>query len=116
MARTIINLTLPLITEEIENVLDTCPYYPYHQAFAIPDLRQRLIVYVLNQIRSLYTVKIEDAEQQRLQSASSSEQQLHIKALIHQGIHQILQENTEWIYHHIPQETYSGFEPSHWFG
>jgi hypothetical protein len=62
MAREIIHLTLQVITEAIEGVLITYPYYPYRQVFTVPELHRKLVVYVIRQIRSLYTVVIEDAQ------------------------------------------------------
>ena len=56
MSATIVNLTVPIVTEEIENVLCRYPHHPYQQAFAIPDLRQKLLVYVLSRVPNQYTV------------------------------------------------------------
>lgn len=113
-----INLTNQLVVEEIENVLDTYSHHPYQQAFSIPDLRQKLIAYVLSQVHNLYTV-IEDGEEVTVDSkilSSSLAQRLHIEALIRQGIIQILQENAAWVSHHIPKPVDAGNAPSQWFG
>jgi len=37
MSHTLINLTLPIVIEEIENVLDEYPENPYQLAFSIHD-------------------------------------------------------------------------------
>ena len=56
MSKTIANLTLPLVSLEIENVLDTYHYHPYRQAFAIPELREKLTAYVLNCVPACYAM------------------------------------------------------------
>lgn len=111
-----INLTNQLVVEEIEDVLDTYSHHPYQQAFSIPDLRQKLITYVLSQVHNLYTVN-EDGEllDSRLYSSSLA-QRLHIEPLIRQGIIHILQENAAWVRHHIPKPVDAGNAPSQWFG
>ncbi|MEP0803815.1 hypothetical protein NDI37_06480 [Funiculus sociatus GB2-A5] len=48
MSKTIANLTLPVVVQEIEKVLGTYTAHPYQKAFSIPELRQKLIVYVLS--------------------------------------------------------------------
>lgn len=52
----VVNLTQQSIVGEIESVLNTYPSHPYQQAFAIPDLRQELITFVLNRIPSFYSI------------------------------------------------------------
>lgn len=117
MSGRIMNLTLPVVITEIEQVLEAYPYHPYQQAFAIPDLRQKLIAYVLSQVRSLYTVEFNDPGQTLVQSISASlTERLQIEAIIRQGIQQMIQENSDWINHHIPRNANPAFEPSHWFG
>ncbi|WP_066376224.1 MULTISPECIES: hypothetical protein [unclassified Anabaena] len=124
--RTVVNLTQQSVLGEIENVLDTYPYHPYQQAFALPDLRQELITFVLSRIPSFYSPVLE--EQPTLQNCeqesqlihklprSPLEQQLHLQRLIHQGIYSIFQEKSEWISHHLCQSVVAACEPSHWFG
>ncbi len=48
MTRTIVNLLELEVSKEIEAVLSTYSNHPYQQAFAIPDIRQELIAYVLS--------------------------------------------------------------------
>ena len=48
MSKTIANLTLPVVVQEIEKVLGTYTDHPYQKAFSMPELRQKLIVYVLS--------------------------------------------------------------------
>ncbi|MBC1242178.1 hypothetical protein [Nostoc sp. 2RC] len=124
--KTVVNLTQQSVIGEIESVLDTYPYHPYQQAFAIPDLRQELIAFVLNRIPSFYSVisdgniPLAEAEQKSLLNyqlpRKRLEQQLHLQNLIHQGICSIVQEKSDWISHHLCEIVQPGCEPSHWFG
>jgi hypothetical protein len=47
---------------------------------------------------------------------ASIEERLQMEALIHQGIHQILQEDAEWTSRHLPQVIHQAPAPSSWFG
>ncbi|BAY74047.1 Late competence development ComFB family protein [Nostoc sp. DSM 114161] len=124
--KTVVNLTQQSVIGEIESVLDTYPYHPYQQAFAIPDLRQELIAFVLNRIPSFYSVisdgniPLAEAEQESLLNyqlpRKRLEQQLHLQNLIHQGICSIVQEKSDWIGNHLCEIVQPGCEPSHWFG
>ncbi|MBD2678304.1 MULTISPECIES: hypothetical protein [Nostoc] len=124
--KTVVNLTQQSVIGEIESVLDTYPYHPYQQAFAMPDLRQELIAFVLNRIPSFYSVisdgniPLAEAEQESLLNyqlpRKRLEQQLHLQNLIHQGICSIVQEKSDWISHHLCEIVQPGCEPSHWFG
>jgi hypothetical protein len=115
MTKTIVNLTLPVVVDQIETALEDYPYHPYQQAFAIPDLRQRLIAYVLSRISNSYTV-LEEGENSTHSNNCSSDRILQIKNIVTQGIHDILQQYWEWSDRHIPSEIESGLAPSHWFG
>ncbi|QSJ17413.1 hypothetical protein JYQ62_00540 [Nostoc sp. UHCC 0702] len=117
--KTVVNLTQQTVLGEIESVLDTYSYHPYQQAFAIPDLRQELIAFVLNRIPCFYSV-VSDLEKECLLNyklpRSPLEQQLHVQSLIHQGIYSIFQDKSDWISHHLCETVHPGYEPSHWFG
>lgn len=115
MSKKIVNLTSTVVAEEIETVLDTYPHHPYQQAFAIPDIRQKLTVYVLSRVRNLYTVVEEAQEISRSPNLCNSlEQRSSIEPLVRHGIQHILQENSDWISHHIHNEASPA--PSRWFG
>jgi len=109
MHKTLVNLTLAVVTEEVENILETYPKHPYQQAFAPSGLRQDLIAYVLSRIPNTYTAieSSESASNQTIQVRCSSEQLLHIENLIHTGIGDVLHS-----YHKIddcvPQAVRSG--------
>ncbi|MDZ7960349.1 MAG: hypothetical protein RMY34_21120 [Aulosira sp. DedQUE10] len=124
--KTVVKLTQQSVVGEIESVLDTYPYNPYQQAFAIPDLRQELITFVLNRIPCLFYSNLEvqigfsEEDKEYLLNSklprSPLEQQLHVQNLIHQGIYAIFQDKSDWISHHLCEKVQPGLEPSHWFG
>lgn len=115
MTKAVVNLTIPMVVEHIETALEDYPHYPYQKAFAIPDLRQKLIAYVLSRVANSYTVSGEGDNSITFRNCSS-DQQLQIENLAKQGIQDILQQYWEWIVRHIPSESESGLVPSHWFG
>ena len=100
MTKLIVNLTLPIVKEEIECLLETYPAPSYWQTFENPDLCQELIAYVLSRVPNFYTV-VETEEQAQLKPtrlSHSLEQRMKIETLIHQGVQQILQTNLERAY------------------
>lgn len=119
MSTTLVNLTLPAVTQEIETVLETYPDHPHQQAFAHPQLRERLLAYVLSQIDCKFTVA-EAGETLQIPSEilfASPDHQAYVDGVIHQGIHRLLNEAGDWVNRHIPaQEGRQGEAPSHWFG
>ncbi|MEA5565253.1 MULTISPECIES: hypothetical protein [unclassified Anabaena] len=124
--KTVVNLTQQSVLGEIENVLDTYSYHPYQQAFAIPDLRQELIAFVLNRIPCFYSAVSElqlipsscnqESQVNQKLPRSALEQQLHVQNLIHQGIYAIFQEKSAWIGDRLCKSVEPSCEPSHWFG
>ncbi|MBE9000829.1 MULTISPECIES: hypothetical protein [unclassified Nostoc] len=124
--KTVVNLTQQSVVGEIESVLDTYPYHPYQKAFAIPDLRQELIAFVLTRLPSFDGaiseghISLAEAEQGRLAyyklPRKPLEQQLHLQNLIHQGICLIVQEKSDWINDHVCEIVQPACEASHWFG
>lgn len=124
--QTVVNLTQELVIGEIDSVLDTYPYQPYQQAFAIPDLRQELISFVLNRLPCFYQaiaegkMGISEQEPDGILSyklpRNPLQQQLHIQQLIHQGISAIFKEKSDFLSHHLCDLVHPDCEPSHWFG
>lgn len=117
MFKTVVNLTQQAVITEIENVLDTYPCHPYQRAFAISDLRQELIAYVLNRIPCVYHAV--DSEQKTISfnyQLPNVQQQLQLENLIHRGIYSILEEKADWVNRHLPETMHCSLEPSHWFG
>ena len=118
MAQTIVNLAVPLVTEKIEGILDTYPTHPHQQAFNSPDLRQKLIAYVLSRMPALY-LAVDEMEACSVRSPSScytTAQHSQIDQLIHQGIGHVLQQSEDWLEHRIPEQTDPVLTPSSWFG
>lgn len=93
-----IRLNLQFVIEEVEDILQEYPEYPYQAAFAIPELRQKLITYVLS-LSNNHRV-IENARQP-LKITNylypSLEQRLPIEVLIRGGILHLLRENADWL-------------------
>jgi len=117
MAKTIVNLMLPVIQTEVETVLETFPDHPYQQAFAAPDMRQKLVSFILSHMPGMYVVM--DGEvicSEGMAASCSGEQRDRIDALIRQGVERILQEESDWVAHHIPEEEDAALSPSNWFG
>jgi len=98
--QTVVKLTPQSVVGEIESVLDTYPYNPYQQAFAIADLRQELISFVLGRIPCLYSATDDKSlpDYQLYQECllnfklprSPLEQTLYLQNIIHQGIYSIM--------------------------
>lgn len=108
MTTEIVNLTHQAVHQAIEDVLEQYPSHPYQQAFAHPELRQQLIVQVLNQSPNRF-VLVEDSPQADHSvtdgvSQVLSDDSTDIKSIIQQEIEQIIQERTEWIKQHIPEQ------------
>jgi hypothetical protein len=118
MSKTIVNLTTELLTQKIEDVLETYPQHPYQEAFANPDCRQGLISYVLTRIPNEY-MSVEE-EEQELVVADYLHQHpgkiSQIETTIRQGIEEILCEQAEEVRRHIPEMADPGFVASDWFG
>ena len=98
MQKTLVNLTLAVVTEEVENILESYPMYPYQEAFSSSGLRQDLIAYVLSRIPNTYSAiaSSDSLSNNTIQVRCSSEQLLHIENLIHTGISDVL-----YSYHNI---------------
>jgi len=118
MTPDIVNVTASAIATEVETVLETYPNHPYQQAFAIPELRQKLITYVLNRIPSNYVVT--EQHQESLVSLEPlpdfSAEEICPPALVHQGIRQVLRDSEDQVTHHIPEDVDPSCAPSQWFG
>lgn len=97
MSKKLLNLTLVVVTKELDLLWEHSPLPTHTNLFNQQDLRQQLIEYVLNRIPNIYSVVEELSTNQidyQLLSYSPSAQQ-QIKTLIHQGFKQVFaQENT----------------------
>lgn len=92
MSKILMNLTLPIIVEEINNVLATETYYSQYRIFSVPDLRQKLISYTLNHVRTRYREidRTVQSEQKLRSQPSSLEEHLQIEAVVREGIQQLV--------------------------
>ncbi|PSB33094.1 hypothetical protein [Stenomitos frigidus] len=118
MTKALVNLTLPTVVGEIEQIVETYPHHPYQQAFANPDIRQELIAYVLSQIHNAY-VAVEEGEPIAADSETTpalDESETHLKSFIHEGMQQVLQAHPELVSHEIPDAADEYLPTSHWFG
>lgn len=117
MTKTIRNLALPLVMEEIENVLDSYHYHPYQQAYATPDLRQQLIAYVLNNVPAFYAMVEEGSDIENFDPNLIPHSIRHqLREVVVEGIQYLSEKNADWICHHVPQDLNAGLAPSSWFG
>ncbi|PPJ65090.1 hypothetical protein [Cuspidothrix issatschenkoi] len=123
--QTVVKLTEQSVIGEINNVLDTYPYQPYQQAFAIPDLRQELISFVIHRLPGFYS-DISDYliinNDDKINSfphklpRHALEQQLHLQKLIHQGISSIIRDKSDVISNYLCATVEPNCQTSHWFG
>jgi hypothetical protein len=114
----IVNLTMPVVLEEVDRILRSYPYYPYQQVFALPSLRQKLVTYVLSRVPGLYTV-VEDSDPSRSNVTArycTAEQKQQINQLLHQGIEHIIGNETNWNGVATRPANSMNNTPSHWFG
>ncbi len=138
MTKMIVNLTLSIATETIDNLLQTYPQSPHRELFTDPDLYQALLTYVLSRIPNHYMV-IEQANhnghqvQLRLQHPSEfasiqpsdsevalptppSLVQEDLAEIIHQGIRDLLAQHPERLHRPYPCRDMAVLRPSYWFG
>ncbi|PSB33660.1 hypothetical protein [Stenomitos frigidus] len=106
MSHGLINLTLPTVIQEIEDVLEEYPHHPYHVAFSIHELRQKLIAHVLSHIPNHYTVEGVQESTSNLKNrrrTSVLAERLNTEMIIRAGILHILRENADWLSHNLPK-------------
>jgi hypothetical protein len=114
----IINLTLLLVIQEIEEVLKDYPEHPYQIAFSVPELRNKLTLHVLNQLPNYYTI-LEDAEELPVDARflyASKQEQVRLENLIRRSIVNLFRENADSISGYISQKDNPDNKSSRWFG
>lgn len=121
MLSKLINLTLILVIQEIEEVLKDYPEYPYQIALSVHELRNKLILHVLEQLPNYYTI-LEDSQQMPaldpLFLYSSPQEQEQVRRIIRQSIGNVLRENAGLISWHLykkynsPTQSYPGLNDS----
>lgn len=97
-----INLTLPKITQAIDNVLEDYPEHPYQSTFAIHPTRQKLIARILNLVPNAYTVEGELvlSKNPKNRYISTLAEQLHLDMIVRGSILHILREGIDLSPHH----------------
>lgn len=105
MSYELINLTLPVVITEIENVLEDYPQSPYQVAFSLPEMRQRLLAHVLTYTPNRYVVQGEKLtlKEPKFLHPSSIQERVQRENLIHGGILHLLRENAEWVASRLTQ-------------
>ncbi|WP_017299059.1 late competence development ComFB family protein [Nodosilinea nodulosa] len=118
MTQTIVNLTLPIVTDKIDDILAAYPLYEYRQVFAVPELRQKLTAYVLARLPVVYVTMDSGAASDMAVTGHcySSDQHDQIKQLIHQGIDALLGRPEIWQRRTTTELVEAEPIPSSWFG
>jgi hypothetical protein len=101
MSSKLTNLTLPVIMQEIEDVLYEYPEHPYQSAFSIPELRQKLIAHLLNHVPNRYAAEGLPASSSPTRS-SPLQERLRLEMVVRGSILHILRENADWLNRHLP--------------
>lgn len=87
MTKKLINLTLPVVIDNVEKILKTYPIHPYQQAFSDANLYQNLVAYVLNRVSNKFAVlEEEDLSKSILLLFYPSTELSNIESHIHLGI------------------------------
>lgn len=92
MSQAIVNLTLSIVTEQINAILGASPHWSYQQINAAPELRQKLATYVLRRLPVVYVTVESDAicSLETPGNCYSGDQHGQIHQLIHEGIDVLL--------------------------
>ena len=85
----VVNVTLMKVKEELDNFLEIYPNKLYQKTLTDPDLRQKLIAYILNRMPNRYlALELENISLISSQNfIFSTQEALEIENLIHQGIY-----------------------------
>lgn len=98
MPKATINLTGSLVVEEIDLFLATYPdNHPYHAVLSRPELRRKLVAWVLSKIPNRYTT-LQDSQGRPVYpdfQCASLEKRLKIEEIIKKGIEVVLQDEPE---------------------
>jgi hypothetical protein len=86
MAKVIVNLTLAVITETLEEVLEFYPQTEQQAILASVEVQQEILAYVLSRFPSFYAVIEAEAIADMIPPNYSLEQRMQLEALIHQAI------------------------------
>jgi hypothetical protein len=114
MQTKVVSLGMEIVNEEIEHALELYPDEPYKEAFASPELRQKLISYVMNKIQEAYS-GIENMPNRPAKPKfpyRSLELRLRIESYVHKGIDGILQVNSNLVRHSFTQDDQPDYTPN----
>ncbi|MDB9526897.1 hypothetical protein PN498_12935 [Oscillatoria sp. CS-180] len=118
MAQEIVNVSLPVVTNKVEEVLSNYTTAHYQTALSSKILREKLVAYVLRRMPTFYTTAetSHSCSAENLTHCFSQEQQIIMDDLIHEGIQHLTARQAPWesITQGAPQSC--GSLPSHWFG
>lgn len=98
------------VFQEIENVLEDYPEYPYQAAFSIKELRRKLVNHVLSYLPLRYAV-IGEAQKPTAEakfSYRSMQERIRLNVLIRGSILHILRENADWVSRRLQRLNSSG--------
>ena len=97
MSFELINLTLPTVLREIDDVLNEYPEHPYKSAFSIHEFRQKLVAQILSHVPNQYAIEGELAPARKSNTRHSSPlaERLHMDTVIRGSILHILRENAD---------------------
>jgi hypothetical protein len=118
MAQTIVNLTLPVVTQKISQLLTTYPQRPHQELFNSPDVRQKLTAYVLSRLPVIY-VTMDNSQAYDLDPSVdcySHKQNQQIEQLIHQGIDTLVAHRRSVRRRQSSPLAAAANTPSNWFG
>lgn len=118
MTQAIVNLTLPIVTDKIDDILASYPLHEYRQVFAVPELRQKLTAYVVARLPVVYVAMDSGVTGDMASTGQcySSEQHDQINRLIHQGIDALLGRPERWQRRASTERMEAESVPSSWFG
>lgn len=93
------------VLQEIENVLNDYPEYPYQVAFSIDELRSKLVAHVLRHSSHFSSVTGNTPEPKidAQFSYRSKSERMRLDVLIRGSILHLLRENADWISRKIKQ-------------
>jgi hypothetical protein len=114
MQTKVVNLGMEIVNEEIKQALELYPDEPYKKVFASPELRQKLISYVMNKIQEAYS-DLENTPNRQAQPKfpyRSLELRLRIENYVHRGIERISQVNSNLVRHSFSQDPQPDYTPN----
>lgn len=117
MSTEILNITRQVVSQKVEEILKHS-HSPYKSAFADPQLRQKLVVRVLNNASPCYVFQEGNGNGNCALNGSpiSSDEEKCIEAIIHETVNEMLQEEDSSQYFQTYRRSSWPQEPSHWFG